>query len=369
MVVTRKYTEEFSKEFTLAQLCGAGVDEIEIYLGASRPTIGNYLRSAKASGDPLLDLYIDSNPTRNRYANLGHLISSEINPEDTSDSGLVNDSQIDKGITKKILIEPLIEEVGLETGLYIQESIMDNYQTFCHSIAGIRSGHEGLIEEILNENIGNEYKNPSGDGGKYSIKQVEQETKEQIARKIRDGHLHMTDFKRNSIDSILSSSSSSREQDVLSQRYGLVNNSEPQVLEDIARNLGLSREKTRQIESSAMNKVRNAYGPDFFKKLAGFSTDEEIRKYQHDIELGRAMDKGRNTAIQEMIAMGESEQYLMPINDLDLPVNTSNSLQGANISTLKDLCSRTREQLLNTPGFGRKDLHELEKELKKKAAQ
>ncbi|PAV24530.1 hypothetical protein CF392_15770 [Tamilnaduibacter salinus] len=49
-----------------------------------------------------------------------------------------------------------------------------------------------------------------------------------------------------------------REQDVLSRRFGL-NRPEPETLQIISDQLGLSRERIRQIEKRALERLRQAY--------------------------------------------------------------------------------------------------------------
>jgi RNA polymerase primary sigma factor len=48
---------------------------------------------------------------------------------------------------------------------------------------------------------------------------------------------------------------SSREQEILSLRFGLTDD-EPRTLEEIGKKFGLTRERVRQIESRALEKIR-----------------------------------------------------------------------------------------------------------------
>lgn len=60
-----------------------------------------------------------------------------------------------------------------------------------------------------------------------------------------------------------------REQEILRQRYGLDRRGEPQTLEQIGKQLGVSKERIRQIEARAMAKLRNDLPDDIMRQLLG----------------------------------------------------------------------------------------------------
>ena len=62
---------------------------------------------------------------------------------------------------------------------------------------------------------------------------------------------------------------SSRERGIVERRFGLVGAGRPETLEDISRDVGLSKERIRQIERQALAKLRHHLGDGGIELLAG----------------------------------------------------------------------------------------------------
>jgi RNA polymerase sigma factor (sigma-70 family) len=60
-----------------------------------------------------------------------------------------------------------------------------------------------------------------------------------------------------------------RERSILRQRYGLGDRGEPQTLEQIGRQFGVSKERIRQLEARAITKLRSGFSDDLQSLLGG----------------------------------------------------------------------------------------------------
>lgn len=78
------------------------------------------------------------------------------------------------------------------------------------------------------------------------------------------------------------------------------------------------------------------------------------------------LEEVEKVAKEEEPKLTKSEREI-PIEDLDLPLRTINSLKRAKIKSLGDLADKSREDLLNVKGLGEKSIKEIDKLLKKES--
>ena len=93
----------------------------------------------------------------------------------------------------------------------------------------------------------------------------------------------------------------------------------------------------------------------------GEKSFREIKKRLSRIGLHTGMPLER---LIEPEKVSEDPLFLVKVDTLDLSVRSKNCLRQANINTVSDLRSKTDEELLSIPNFGRRSLWEIQGELK-----
>lgn len=164
-----------------------------------------------------------------------------------------------------------------------------------------------------------------------------------------------------------------REKNVILLRY-----KEKQTLEQVAQEFELTRERIRQIETKAIQKLKSKKDI-FFDSFDEYKLiekeylrkrDELCKKVEELDELIEKANKlvhNKNTTIKEIedfISLSQDEkQSLMIMNtdiaDLDFSVRTINCLRRARINTVNELSKKTVEELMRIRNLGRKCLKEI----------
>lgn len=117
-------------------------------------------------------------------------------------------------------------------------------------------------------------------------------------------------------------------------------------LEQVGKELNVTRERVRQIESKAIMKLQHYYVSQKKKEI-----DQELenykqeRKEQIDVELARD-----NTYI---------EVVDIPIENLDFTARTYHCLKRTHINTISELCNKCEEDLRKIRNLGRKSYYEI----------
>lgn len=146
-----------------------------------------------------------------------------------------------------------------------------------------------------------------------------------------------------------------REFQVLDWHFGLTD--EKLTLQEIGERLGVSRERIRQIESTALIKLYHPSREWVFEMFLLDRTDliKKVITLQKENELLRAEKTG--SYLKEAIF---KEALAISIENLDLSVRVHNCLRRLEVETLGDLVKKTSTDLLNVPNMGRKTLMEIE---------
>ena len=168
-----------------------------------------------------------------------------------------------------------------------------------------------------------------------------------------------------------------REKIILSRHY-----QEEQTLEEIGKELGITRERVRQIEAKAFRKLRH---PSRFKPIVnGFDANEEWKKLKQKEEdlnkreedltsredkLQKILDeyKPKFDALHISIDMPlkkieENVTFSAGVEEMDLSVRATNCLWRSNINTINDLikaCESENFNLMHIRNLGRKTLREI----------
>ncbi len=182
----------------------------------------------------------------------------------------------------------------------------------------------------------------------------------------------LTQEEKERIDKILGESSlSKREIEIIKHRFGL--NTEPKDLEPIAKTFGITRERVRQIEKSALTKIKKRWTILSFRE-----TDKilnalgDFRRRIEDVEKNVGLfgelaqmivDKKEETEIPpEKRAL--YEKLFMPTSELELSVRSSRFLKEAGIKCLYQLVVMQELRILSYRNVGKKSLAEIESVLK-----
>lgn len=170
-----------------------------------------------------------------------------------------------------------------------------------------------------------------------------------------------------------------REEKVLKMRFG-IGQEEKHTLEETGEKLGISRERVRQMEATALRKLRY---PSRKKKLP-IITMEEVQKSRQELtqklaalyreieEVHKKMWKIEQESInllerarlsrelREKSSLKILEPKLStPINELEISLRVRNCLLNAGIKTISELIQKTETQLLRTKNLGHKTLAEI----------
>lgn len=177
-------------------------------------------------------------------------------------------------------------------------------------------------------------------------------------------NVEVLNLNENSIAQVLSGISSflsKQELFVIENRYLNGNFQKKKTLEELGSKLGLTRERIRQIEVKAINKLRHPSKSKFIKeKLVSVifkgqeSLESSLTKNKID-ELQIELNKLR----QRLGAKENINTIDKPIQELELSVRASNCLRKLGIKTLNELANKDKLKMLRVRNLGKKTLFEL----------
>lgn len=172
---------------------------------------------------------------------------------------------------------------------------------------------------------------------------------------------------------------SDREQKVLEERF-----QESKTLEEVGRDLNVTRERIRQIEAKALRKLRHPSRRNFI--MHGYFGGAELKELKAKAEELDAREKSlqeRERKLNEVLEkykpkfdalhitiespleeVQEAFRNNMPIEEMDLSVRSFNCLRRANIRTVLDLINYCENdgrelKLLRVKNLGRKSMQEV----------
>lgn len=172
---------------------------------------------------------------------------------------------------------------------------------------------------------------------------------------------------RERIDKMLETFLIPREQKVVRLRFGL--DGRKYTLKEVGQELGRSSERIRQIETKSLRKLRHPEKKKFLEVFFRPTLEKKIENLaQKNMSLQKKIEwyekilgKVKQLIEQpEFIQVQEEEELSKSIEDLEFSVRTTNSLRSAGISTIRELLSRTEDELLKLKNFGRKSLLEIQ---------
>ena len=137
---------------------------------------------------------------------------------------------------------------------------------------------------------------------------------------------------------------SEREQMIVWSRY-----SQNKTLEEVAKELNVTRERIRQIEAKALRKLGHPRNRSCVMAISVKQHQDEIREYAEEMK--------KNGALPKVIAE-------IPIEELELSVRAYNCLKRAGINTIVQLQELSEEKLLSVRNLGRKATAEIQSKLK-----
>lgn len=198
-------------------------------------------------------------------------------------------------------------------------------------------------------------------------------TVEELKEAIRGGFLPcpLSDEAKKAIDSVLSVLTE-REVDVIKCRFALGGYVRRQTLEEVALAIGLSRESVRQIEHRALMKLRHPAHTDKLKDIP-ISWEElpdkvSALRAQHShmesefADFKRKVEENWEKEQDRLVPEEWKKKHLLldkSIEDFELSVRTANCLGIAGIMTIRDLVTKTEQEMLRYRNFGRKSLNEI----------
>ena len=154
---------------------------------------------------------------------------------------------------------------------------------------------------------------------------------------------------------------------------------EVRTLESIGKSLGVTRERVKQIVHKTVIKLKHSgkelfvQGKDKFELISINEKEEIIKEFKEKIGYDLIIEWVENHEITEELlelchSIINSHKLSTPedvtIEELDLSPRSYNCLKRGNIHTLKDLISKTRDDMMKVRNLGRKSLKEVELKLK-----
>lgn len=153
---------------------------------------------------------------------------------------------------------------------------------------------------------------------------------------------------------------------------------EVRALESIGKSLGITRERVNQIRRKAIKKLEHRgkklliQGKDKFELISINEKEEIIKKFKEKISYDLILEWIENHEITKELLdlchsiinnhkLSASED--IAIEELDLSVRSYTCLKRGNIHTLKDLTSKTRDDVFKVKNLGIKSLKEIETKL------
>lgn len=151
------------------------------------------------------------------------------------------------------------------------------------------------------------------------------------------------------------------------------------VFESIGKSLNLTRGRVRQIINKAIYKLKRSkelliQGKDKFELISIKEKEKIIKEFKEKISYDFVLEWLSNHEItQELLNISNKileanksqniEEYTT-IEELELSQRSYNCLKRANIYNVRELISKTKEDLLNIRNFGQKSIKEIELKLK-----
>lgn len=151
------------------------------------------------------------------------------------------------------------------------------------------------------------------------------------------------------------------------------------VFESIGKSLNLTRGRVRQIINKAIYKLKRSkelliQGKDKFELISIKEKEKIIKEFKEKISYDFVLEWLSNHEItQELLNISNKileanksqniEEYTT-IEELKLSQRSYNCLKRANIYNVRELISKTKEDLLNIRNFGQKSIKEIELKLK-----
>lgn len=165
------------------------------------------------------------------------------------------------------------------------------------------------------------------------------------------------DIMISNLDYALSNRLTPREEYVLKLYYS----SDSMSLELVAKDLGVTTERVRQILVKALRRLRHSSFKIFsyydFKEYDSLYKEELAKRIQ-EIEFIK------NASEDIILSLTKDHASSIKIEELELSLRSYNCLKRANINTIEELISKTQEDLLKVRNLGRKSIREIVEKLK-----
>ena len=149
-----------------------------------------------------------------------------------------------------------------------------------------------------------------------------------------------------------------REQLVIHRRY-----KERKTLREIGEEIGVKQERSRQIETAALRKLRSRRNMSFMTKgVDGYIKERCKIEYERGYQVGynEGYQQGVDEAPRGISKAGMSVTIVsLPIEALDLSVRSFNALRRAGYVTIGDLLPVTDKQIIHIKNLGVKQRQEV----------